>query len=172
MWIGRTTVVFLACLALTACGSPGGNAEVSFDRNTDFVSDKSYQWVKQPIRKYAPSDLAIRESVLTTVKLHITDRLSAKNFAPSDTPRFLVNYVLGPSQNVRVRPGVGGFGAGKYSPFITTETETVLVIDVQDAQSGQSLWRGWAPITLVDKQDRLDAIKGAADAILYRFPPS
>ncbi len=171
MRIGRVLGWMLGCLMLAACASSGADVEVSYDRGTDFVSEKSYQWVRQPVAKYAPGDLNIRESVLTTLKLHISDSLSAKGYNTGPSPRFLVNYALGAAQNVRVQPGVGGFGAGKYTPFVTTETESVLVIDVQDAASGRSLWRGWAPVSLETGQDRLAAIKDTADAVLSRFPP-
>ena len=172
MRISRILGLVLGCLILAACASTGSDTELSYDRGTDFMSEKSYQWVKQPVGQYAPGDLDIRESVLTTIKLHITDRLSAKGYNTGPSPRFLVNYALGASQNVRVQPGVGGIGAGKYTPFITTATETVFVIDIQDAATGRSLWRGWKPVSLSSGQDNLGIIKDAADAILNRFPPN
>ncbi len=167
----RMIVIICGALLIGACSSPGTDAEVSFDRNADFVSDRSYQWVEQPLEEYAPEDYRIRESFLTTVKLHISDILAAKGYVTGETPRFLVNYALGASQNVRVQQGIGGFGTGKYTPFVTTSSETLLVIDVADAMSERSVWRGWAPVTLESGQSDLDAVKRAADEILSRFPP-
>lgn len=167
----RMVVIICGALLIGACGSPGLDAEVSFDRNADFVSDRSYQWVEQPVQDYAPGDYRIRESFLTTVKLHISDVLAAKGYVTGETPRFLVNYALGASQNVQVQQGIGGFGTGKYTPFVTTSTDTLLVIDVTDALSERSVWRGWAPVSMETGQSDLDAVKQAADAILARFPP-
>ncbi len=162
-----------AALALAGCGTSRIDAEVSYDTSADFVTDTSYQWVAQPITDYAPGNVEIQESFLVTLKLHITDSLSAKGYEVSDMPRFLVNYALGESQNVQVQSGIGGFGTGKYSDFnVVTTKERVLVVDVLDARSRKSLWRGWAPFELETNQDQLTAAKNALDAILARFPPS
>ena len=160
-------------LLLAGCGTPPINAEVSYDTSADFASQRSYQWVKQPITEYAPGNTQIQESFLVTLKLHITDSLTAKGYDVSNTPKFLVNYALGESQNVQVQSGIGGFGTGKYSDFnVVTTKERVLVVDVLDAQTRKSLWRGWAPFVLETNQNQLTAAKNALDAILARFPPS
>ena len=160
-------------LILAGCGTTGVDAEVSYDTSADFVTDKSYRWVKQPVAEYAPGNVAIQESFLVTLKLHITDSLSTKGYDVSDTPRFLMNYALGESQNVQVQSGISGFGTGKYSDFnVVTTKERVLVVDVLDARTRKSLWRGWAPFELDSNQDQLAAAKNALDAILARFPPS
>ena len=165
--------VVAATLVLGGCSASGINADVSYDSSVDFVSNKSYRWVTQPVTDYAPGNLQIQESFLVTLKLHITDHLSAKGYDVSSNPRFLVNYALGESQNVQVQPGITGFGTGKYSTFnVVTSKERVLVVDVLDAQTRKSLWRGWAPFVLETNQDQLTAAKNALDAILARFPPS
>lgn len=168
----RILVFLLFVLPLVSCGSAGIDTEVSYDRRTDFNTNRTYQWVQQETQEYAPKDVWINESFLTTVKLHITGRLAAKGFKKAQTPQFLVNYAIGPSQNVRLRQGGIGVSGTKYSPFlVTTELQTVLVIDVSDAVSGRSLWRGWAPLNKETGQDQLDAAKATADAVLGRFPP-
>ncbi len=169
----RNLVLCLAAGVLAAaCGSTANNAEISYDRAVDFETDKSYQWVNQPIGDYAPGDFRVQESFLTTIRLYISDSLAAKGYLAGNPPRFLVNYALGDTQDVQIQQGSSGLGAGKYSPFIvTTVTETIVVIDIRDAASDRSVWRGWAPMTQEVGESSLDAAKRTVDTILARFPP-
>jgi Domain of unknown function (DUF4136) len=153
-------VIFFQALMALAVFSHGQDVHYNYDRNTNFASYKTYQWVDLPGR--VPDQLIDRD-----IRRSIDEQLARKGLIKVEKDADLyVGYhaVIDLEKSVNLsawgtRGGAGGFGGlgGLDSGTVTGQTSTIpvgmLLVDLYDPAKKQLIWRGDATKAVDLKKD-------------------
>jgi len=178
--INTFLALFLMGLAV-GCSTIYG-VQYDYDKNANFASLKTYDWL--PI----PEKTNIDSLIIERVKNAVNVGLQAKGLiVTSDSPDFLIATHLGQKEKVQVTDH--GYGYGPYGGYrrgswggpwgpggISTYQyqEGSLILDFVGANSKKLIWRGSAKaevdnINTPEKSEKL--INEAVQKILKNFPP-
>lgn len=159
-----------AILALAlSCSAFAQKVTVDWDHNVhNFASFQTYQWTK-PVR---PSANPLMDQRIVQA---IDSQMTAKGLRQVDGhPDVFVTYHTGVQrQQSATVMGTGPRrlgGMGTISPNISNSG--TLVVDIDDGQTKQLLWRGTATDTLSDKPDKNSKkIEKAVTNMFKKYPP-
>jgi hypothetical protein len=143
-----------------------------YDKQTDFQSLKTYDWMTVP-EKADIDGLNVKR-----VKKAVNAALKAKGFMmTSNNPDFLIAVHMGSTDKVHIEDwGYGYSRHGRYRRSTSYQYEEgSLILDFIDAKSKSMIWRGVAK-AVVDKVDTPEKaekiINEAVKKILKNFPPN
>ena len=153
-------VLFLICFTVS-CGTIYG-VQYNYDKQVDFESLKTYDWMT------VPEKAAIDSPNFERVKKAVNTELQAKGLMiTSNNPDFLIAQHLGKKGKEQVLAGGGRNSAYKYE-------EGSLILDFVDAKSKEIIWRGVvkAEVTYADTPEKKEKlVNEAIQKILEKFPP-
>jgi hypothetical protein len=163
---------------LSGCSS--FNVNHDFDRNADFASYQTYDWIPQPASVTGAAALQRSTLVDERIKNAVNNELEAKGMRPEGAnPDLLLAYHVGVEDRIDVTDW-GYTYVGRYPGWAGHDVdvyhyrEGTLVLDIIDASSKKLVWRGSAQGTLdVDPtpEQRERKINEAVAEILSGYPP-
>lgn len=112
----------------------------------------------------------------------LENALQSKGFEASETPGLLVSFQTQAKENVNVHHNYSYYGwgwgwwhpFGAYShPYVSTQTQGILYIDLIDAQTKHLVWQGKGVGVLRDGSvaEREARIREFVQEILNQYPP-
>jgi len=171
------TCVLLSMGLISSC-STVYDVRYDYDKQTDFQTLKTYDWM--PI----PDGVEINSLVVKRVKKATEPELAARGLvkAPSKPDFLIVQHITTQEQIEVANWGYGygpypRYGGGYWGPGgVPTYSyeEGTLVLDFVDAKTKQLIWRGSAKaeIDTVDSpEESWELIKKAVEEILKKYPP-
>ncbi|MGO4394045.1 DUF4136 domain-containing protein [Variovorax sp. M-6] len=172
--IGRFAALAFALL-LSACASVGGPAvKIDVDPAANFSGVRTYSWVARPDGGTPLMQQRIVDG--------IDSRLQARGWklAPNGDIHVSAHVTASEKENLKsyyTRVGYlgwGGFGPPAPNSAMPAETFEVgtLVVDMVNAQTKRSAWRGTASGTVQEDPAKMNALLQAAlDKMFAAFPP-
>jgi len=168
-------LVIITQLALLAgCSSISVNHD--YDREADFASYKTYDWIPRPASATGVNSSLNRERIRSAVE----NELQAKGLRQSSAdPDLLLAFHVGVENRIEVTdwgytyPG-RYYGWGGRDIDVQQYREGTLVVDLINSSSKQLVWRGSAQGTLHDNptpEKREKNINNAVGKIFYNYPP-
>jgi len=171
----------VVCLVILTAGCSSIDVYYDVDKDADFTSYKTYDWMPPPEPSPDDRDAAEPDDSTNTelIRSLVDAQLVAKGLEREpDNPDLLVMH-HGGSEN---RIDVGGFGyayGGSYSGWqgagigIYSYHGGTLIVDLVDARTGQLAWRGSAQGTLVSGTTRQakKVIVEAIEKLFEAYPP-
>lgn len=161
---------------LISCGSLRVSSD--YDQNVDFSTYNSYAFFKPGIDKVEISDLDKRRILKA-----LENALQSKGFQASETPGLLVSFQTQAKENINVHQnhpyygwgwGWGWYPYGAYNhPYVSTQTQGILYIDLIDAQTKHLVWQGKGIGVLREGSvsEREARIREFVQEILNQYPP-
>lgn len=161
---------------LISCGSLRVSSD--YDQNVDFSTYNSYAFFKPGIDKVEISDLDKRR-ILNALE----NALQSKGFQASETPGLLVSFQTQAKENINIHQnhpyygwgwGWGWYPYGVYNhPYVSTQTQGILYIDLIDAQTKHLVWQGKGIGVLREGSvsEREARIREFVQEILNQYPP-
>lgn len=161
---------------LISCGSLRVSSD--YDQSVDFSTYNSYAFFKPGIDKVEISDLDKRR-ILNALE----NALQSKGFQASETPGLLVSFQTQAKENINIHQnhpyygwgwGWGWYPYGAYNhPYVSTQTQGILYIDLIDAQTKHLLWQGKGIGVLREGSvsEREARIREFVQEILNQYPP-
>lgn len=161
---------------LISCGSLRVSSD--YDQNVDFSTYNSYAFFKPGIDKVEISDLDKRR-ILNALE----NALQSKGFQASETPGLLVSFQTQAKENINIHQnhpyygwgwGWGWYPYGAYNhPYVSTQTQGILYIDLIDAQTKHLVWQGKGIGVLREGSvsEREARIREFVQEILNQYPP-
>ena len=161
---------------LISCGSLRVSSD--YDQNVDFSTYDSYAFFKPGIDKVEISDLDKRR-ILNALE----NALQSKGFQASETPDLLVSFQTQAKENINIHQnhpyygwgwGWGWYPYGAYNhPYVSTQTQGILYIDLIDAQTKHLVWQGKGIGVLREGSvsEREARIREFVQEILNQYPP-
>lgn len=172
--IGRFAALAVALL-LSACASVGGpTVKIDVDPGANFSRVRTYSWVARPDGGTPLMQQRIVDG--------IDSRLQAQGWKPAPDGDIHVSAHVSSSEKESLNSyyarvgyvGWGGFGPPTPNSPMPAETFEVgtLVVDMVNAQTKRSAWRGTASGTLHDDPAKMNALlQTALDKMFAGFPP-
>jgi len=161
---------------LISCGSLRVSSD--YDQNVDISTYNSYAFFKPGIDKVEISDLDKRR-ILNALE----NALQSKGFQASETPGLLVSFQTQAKENINIHQnhpyygwgwGWGWYPYGAYNhPYVSTQTQGILYIDLIDAQTKHLVWQGKGIGVLREGSvaEREARIREFVQEILNQYPP-
>ena len=161
---------------LISCGSLRVSSD--YDQNVDISTYNSYAFFKPGIDKVEISDLDKRR-ILNALE----NALQSKGFQASETPGLLVSFQTQAKENINIHQnhpyygwgwGWGWYPYGAYNhPYVSTQTQGILYIDLIDAQTKHLVWQGKGIGVLREGSvsEREERIREFVQEILNQYPP-
>jgi hypothetical protein len=180
----RVAFVLFAAL-LTGCSSVSVNYD--FDKATDFSSLSTFAW--QHSTQPTTGNPRIDNDLLDTrVRRAVESNLTAKKFTMTkrEEADFLVAYFIGIDRRISGSGGSASVGMGRSSgsrsgsvtlssgSSVTEEETGLITIDIIDAKTGRTLWRGTGSRRTSSRPNQQQVTERVNDMvlrILKRFPP-
>lgn len=179
----RTFTIAILLLFFSACA----NVQVGqdYDPLVDLSQYRSWQW-RETVQPQV-GDLRIDNPLLDRrIRAAVDSHLESRNFIrASGPPEIVLRYRLGVERKIEsdTTHATTGFGWYDYPWYggIGTETrirqydESRLTIDINEADTGQLLWRGVGTYRFKaykTPQDAAAAMQKIVDKILSQFPPT
>ena len=161
---------------------------IDFDREHDFKSFKTYDWVVQeklPILQAMPDTPDVDlEQLDKQIREGIDKELDKRGFQKSTSgePDFLVSYIAVGELDLDVREYDSGTNSpnvpyGHWRPFYQTGNDVTLIrkgtlsIDIIDPEPNKLVWRGKATETFEKPKDLEKKLNKIVKNILKKFPP-
>ena len=179
MWPRRLVLVFVAG-ALVACA--GRTMTVGSEQAPDSAS-RVGQYRTYRVAPPVAGDVADRPDVMTSVAEALDEVLQAKGYqAASERADFLVRWRVTVKDREQVTtvdlfpstgPGRMGGGPTQQTTMVREYQEGSLIIEIIDAPTDQTIWRGWAQAEIKPSarpEERREQIHTAVQKILARFP--
>jgi len=171
-----------ACLLLPTA-AVAQKVRTDYDHAADFSKYKTYKWVK--VEKAAQVSQLADQRITSAIDAQLAKAGLTKS---EDNPDLLVDYQVGLTNQTQLTtfssgggPGWGygpryGYGWGTSSGISTTTSSTIpvgtLVVDLNDPQQKQLVFRGIATDTLSDKPEKnTKKIDKAMAKIFEKYPP-
>lgn len=171
-----------ACLLLPTLAA-AQKVRTDYDHGADFSKYKTYKWVK--VEKSAQVSQLADQRITSAIDAQLAKAGLTKS---EDNPDLLVDYQVGLTNQTQLTTfssgggpawGYGpryGYGWGTSSGISTTTSSTIpvgtLVVDLNDPQQKQLVFRGIATDTLSDKPEKnTKKIDKAAAKIFEKYPP-
>lgn len=166
----------------------GQQVIIDFDREFDFKSLMTYDWVTQdklPIFQAMPDapDVNIEE-LDSRIRETIDQELSKRGFqrVAGGKPSFMVSYIAVGELDLDVQEYDSGTAPpnvpyGHWRPFYQTGNDVTLIrkgtlsIDVIDPEPNRLVWRGKATETFEKPKDLDKKLNKIVKKILKKFPP-
>ena len=179
----RYLIILFAVAVITACGT---TVNVDYDRQTNFVSLKSFTLMPSPEIKTGDErldsplvDQRIRKAILATLKVRGYQEVKSN-------PDFSVAYQLGvrseiDSSRASMSVGVGSYGRRSavgmtygHPGYVESYERGILTIDILKGSDKRLVWRGSSGRRLYDgrtpeKSDK--EINAVVKEIIDKFPP-
>ena len=176
--------IMVMLLSLTGC------AVTDFDRSVDFQGLRTYSWTKPEVNVSNP--LYKGDLIDKKIRKALADEFSKRGIVQVDKdPDFLVTYKTHTEKKEQVRNSYSGFHP--YMPFgyvpyfyrtwawgipygygfpseVRQYTEGTLVIDLKDAKSGETFWRGSVTGNVNNIKNITKQIDKGVRAILKKYP--
>jgi uncharacterized protein DUF4136 len=167
--------ILLAGFLFIVAGAYGQDVHYSYDRGTNFVFYKTYQWVDLPGR--VPDQLIDRD-----IKRSIDEQLAQKGLTRVEKDADLyVGYqaVIRLEKDINLsawgtRGGPGGWDTGTVTGETSTIPVGMLLVDLFDSAKKQLIWRGDASRTLDLKKDpdkNYKNLQKAMSKLFKNYPP-
>ena len=165
-------VLFFTSFA-TSC-SPIYDVKYDYDRQTNFSTLKTFDWMQ------APQRAGVNTLIVQRIKSAVNTELEAKGLTmTSNNPDFLIAEYHGRNNKIQISDmGYGRGGRYGYSPAgisVHAYKEGSLILDFVGAKSKELIWRGSAKAQIDNVSDPGDSeklINTAVKEILKKFPPS
>jgi hypothetical protein len=172
MTLARIGLVF-GLTTLVASGALAQKVTTDYARDADFGGYKTFMWIKEP----KMSNPLMRQRVVDDVNA----ALMAKGLTAATADADIAIAAHGATQEERtLNTFYDGFGGGWRwgggPGFATTTTSTyevgTLVVDIFDAKTKETIWRGTSTKTLSDNPEKNAAnLKKAVTKMFEKFPP-
>jgi Domain of unknown function (DUF4136) len=145
-----------------------------YDRQTNFSTLKTFDWMQ------APQRTRVNSLIVQRVKNAVNAELEAKGLTmTSNNPDFLIAEYHGKKDQIQISDwGYGRAHRYGYSPAgvsVYEFEEGSLILDFVDTESKKLIWRGSAKaqIDSVDTPEKSEKlINAAVNKILEKYPPS
>ncbi len=171
-----------ACLLLPTV-AVAQKVRTDYDHGANFEKYKTYKWVK--VEKSAEVSQLADQRITSAIDAQLAKAGLTKS---EDNPDLLVDYQAALTHQTQLTtyssgggPGWGygpryGYGWGMSSGISTTTSSTIpvgtLVVDLNDPQQKQLIFRGIATDTLSDKPEKnTKKIDKAVTKIFEKYPP-
>lgn len=177
-------LIFAFAFLAMSC-APSVSVKYDYDKETDFASLKTFDWLPVPTTAVGSVKAAVeRNSLLDKrVKTAVNEQLVAKGLTQNaGNPDVLVTYHVGVDDKINVTDwGYGYAGYGRYYGMgpstvdVYQYKEGTLLIDIIDAKSKQLIWRGAGTGTVdpeAPAEKREQRLNNAIARIMANFPPS
>ena len=172
----RWPIVLFLVTAFYSCATP--QISLDYDSSVDFSRYKTFGWLKASQEKSGETWLdnsLIDERVREAVEKNLASKGYKK--VPGDSVDFYVVYHLSmgkmfDTQPVRGHISIGGIGI--TSRGATGQEEGLLLIKVNDAKTGETVWRGLSACGVKEQltpEQTTETINKAVEKILAQFPP-
>ena len=170
-----TVVVLGSVLLAGACSSVTVRSD--WDREFDFASLKSYDWLAREREGGRRGDpMASSPLMQSRVQAAVNDQLQRKGYVR--TPRggadFLVVAYVGSrdKRDVSRATYVGRRGWVHQHVYVDEYTEGTVLIDIVDRRSGDLVWRGMARGALGSGEQAVEKVPAVVAKLLAEFPPA
>lgn len=168
------SMFFAAILALILQGCSSTNVTTDYDRQANFGSYKSYNWMPAPDRM-SRNPLLDNSLMRKHVENAVINVLATKGmYAIQLSPDLLIAYHLGVKEKIDVNSwgyGYGRWGAwGSPNVDVRQYKEGTMVIDLVDAKTKELVWRGIGK-GAIGSGDPEVKIREAVTEILSMYPP-
>jgi hypothetical protein len=171
----KFTDILLAGSLFIVAGAYGQDVHYNYDRDTNFASYRTYQWVDLSGR--VPDQLIDRD-----IKRSIDEQLAQKGLTKIEKDADLyVGYqaVIDLEKGINLsawgtRGGPGGWDTGTATGQTSTIPVGMLLVDLFDSAKKQLIWRGDASKTLDLKKDQDKNYKNLQKAmtkLFKNYPP-
>ena len=150
---------------------------VKYDREVDFSTFGTYDWVPESKPQLEGSPLALGGAADTHIRDAIDRHLKKQGYEPAleGEPDFLVTYdgALEPvtdieGQRRELATGVAWVVEGSINSY----SRGTLVITFQNPETGKPVWSAWTTETVKDPDRPEKQIDRTVKKLLRRFPPS
>lgn len=159
----RTTLIFLAALAIASAGCATLTYSAHVERGITFTDYVTYDWGPSDTFPVGDPRLDNNPFFKDYVMGAVEKRLQAKGYERvlSGAPDLLVHYHASVNQKVDVYEVDTQYGYcyGNCQPQIVDFEQGTLVIDLIDVKTSKVVWRGWSQDTMngvIDNQTRLE----------------
>jgi len=178
----RIAVGILLVAAFVCVGVPahaGSKVQVAWDKNTDFSKYRTYAWADHPG--------TTRPMVAVEIRATVDDELRKKGLTiGGDHPDLILNFhgSVDYEDSIPTSDPTHAASGGQPLPGTTMWTNSSvgavvsvskgsLVIDMRDASTDQSVWRGIAKGTLKPKASELQKqLHNSIASMFQDFPPA
>jgi hypothetical protein len=167
MRISRMISFFLFVALVTGCTTMITDVNYDYDREVDFRSLKTYDWMSIQMGSRE------NELVLKRVKYEVNTQLEAKGLKmTSENPDFLVALQASKKTKIDFRKHLS---SSRHVSDIYTWEEGTLVLDFIDGESEELIWRATASGVLATSpspEERNKNVNKAVKRMLKNFPPA
>jgi Domain of unknown function (DUF4136) len=158
-----------AALACLLAGCSGLRVETRSAPGVDLGAYTTYAWSVPPAPAATGGSVALDAPLEAELVREVDRGLAAKGLAevPADEADLRVRYLVGVRERVQLSDPY-------YYDAVTRYEEGTLILDLVDAATGASVWRGVARARLRERSDertRARRLAEAVAAILDRYPP-
>jgi hypothetical protein len=172
----------IACLATAVAGCGHGfSAGADFPPGTTFAPNATFAWDADAIRRGGDARLEnnpfFEEQLFTAVEAELASRGIVET---GTDPDLLIHYHLSVEDHVEIYQADPRSGYPEPRPDAPPGTEVVqyeegiFVLHVEDADTGNDLWIGWAQGDIGSALESADAmgewVRGAVAAMFELFP--
>jgi hypothetical protein len=172
----RWPIVIFFIMAFCSCATT--QVSQDYDSSADFSRYKTFAWLKGSQEKSGDTwidspliDARVRAAVEKTLASGGYKKISG------DSADFYVVYDLSMEKMYNMQPmrgyiSIGGIGIS--SSGATEYEEGLLVINIDDAKTRKTVWRGWTTCRLKEHltpERTTETINKAVEKILAQFPP-
>ncbi len=149
---------------------------MKYDRKADFSGYQTYDWVEHKQRPEG-SPLAVGGALDTKIRNAIDRQLAAQGFrqAIDQEPDFLVSFDGAMEQVTDIEANRRQIASGVswvVDGDINSYRKGTLIIAVEDAGTGKSVWSAWTRNKVKDPQNPDKQIDKTVKKLLRKFPPA
>jgi hypothetical protein len=172
----RWPIVIFLIMAFYSCAAP--QVSLDYDSSVDFSRYKTFAWLKESQEKSGGTWID-NPLIVERVRAAVEKTLASKGYKKlsGDSADFYVVYHLSMGKMFDVQPvrghiGIGGIGI--TSRGATEKEEGLLLIKVNDAKTGETVWRGLTPCRVKEQltpEQTAETVNKAVEKILAQFPP-
>ncbi len=184
-------VIVSVAIFLGGCAA-GFEAIYDHDRAHDFSAYRTFAWISPRPMIIGATNRIPSPLLEPRIMAAIDDALRAKGYTKdyaAESADFVLGFTVGSREEIRVdshptmargygaygRPGAWGGAYYGYGTETTVRqyTEGMLAVDIFDVNERRPVWHGVASksISKSDREDMVETVKAAVDAILAGFPP-
>ncbi len=171
----RETIVFALLIALLSPAFAAAEGGMEFDRDADFSTYKTYDWIEHKKRPEG-SPLAVGGALDTKIRNAIDKQLAAQGFGPAldGEPDFLVSFDGAleqitdiQSDRFQISSGVAWVADGDINSY----RKGTLIISISEAGSDKRVWSAWTRNKVKNPKNPDNQINKAVKKLLGKFPP-
>jgi hypothetical protein len=169
------TLIGTAALALTTSSAFAQEVSYDFDRSADFSTLQSYTWVRgTPL-----NDDFNHKRIVAAIEAQLESK-GLHRVPGSDGPDVLVAYHAVFARDLAIHAASSGWGGYRFAPNRTGSARVeqvligTLVVELLDARTGATLWRGTASREINVKaspEKREKNIGRATEKLFTHYPP-